>query len=315
MACDRRLAPAGADARGLRARRRLGRNARTSGMILLGGIASEGTVAFLIEALDRLGSSYQMFQQRRCADYEMEMSVAADGVRGQLRLERATYDLRQFSAVYVRLMDDRIPPELEDEPQGSPARRHRRGLHDTLSRWIELADACVVNRSDPQGSNSSKPFQAQLIFAHGLRVPDTLITNDPAEVLAFQRAHGQIIYKSMSGVRSIVKALDDDDIAWSCRWPHLHAGPCFRNCFGDPFGRLVVDSDTGTLSVRRGRVAVGTETVEGAQKSRQRAAAGGRDRALRALRQRRWAESLAIGLARRRNGADPLVSLNAGARA
>jgi glutathione synthase/RimK-type ligase-like ATP-grasp enzyme len=182
-------------------------------MILLGGIASEGTVAFLIEALDRLGSSYQVFHQRRCADYEMEMSVAADGVRGQLRLERDTYDLRQFSAVYVRLMDDRILPELEDEPEGSPARRHVRGLHDTLYRWIELADACVVNRSDPQGSNSSKPFQAQLISAHGLRVPDTLITNDPAEVLAFQRAHGQIIYKSMSGVRSIVKALDDDDIA------------------------------------------------------------------------------------------------------
>jgi glutathione synthase/RimK-type ligase-like ATP-grasp enzyme len=44
-------------------------------------------------------------------------------------------------------------------------------------------------------------------------VPDTLITNDPAEVLAFRRAHGSVIYKSMSGVRSIVKELDDDDLA------------------------------------------------------------------------------------------------------
>jgi len=182
-------------------------------MILLGGIASEETLALLMQALDGLGSSYRVFHQRRCADYDMELNVAPDGVGGQLRLERDIYDLREFSAVYLRLMDDRFLPELEHEPEGSPTRRHARGLHDTLYRWIEVADACVVNRSDPQGSNSSKPYQAQLIAAHGLRVPDTLITNDPAEVLAFQRTHGALIYKSMSGVRSIVKALDENDIA------------------------------------------------------------------------------------------------------
>jgi glutathione synthase/RimK-type ligase-like ATP-grasp enzyme len=76
-----------------------------------------------------------------------------------------------------------------------------------------VADARVVNRSDPQGSNSSKPYQAQLIASYGLRVPETLITSDPADVLAFRRTHGTIIYKSMSGVRSIVKALDDKDLA------------------------------------------------------------------------------------------------------
>jgi glutathione synthase/RimK-type ligase-like ATP-grasp enzyme len=40
-----------------------------------------------------------------------------------------------------------------------------------------------------------------------------LITNDPEAVLAFQREHGALIYKSMSGVRSIVAALNDNDIA------------------------------------------------------------------------------------------------------
>jgi glutathione synthase/RimK-type ligase-like ATP-grasp enzyme len=182
-------------------------------MILLAGIASEGTLALLIEALESLGSSYRVFHQRRCADYEMELSVADDGVSGQLRLEDGIYDLREFSAVYLRLMDDHILPELKQEPEGSPARRHARAVHDILYRWIEVADAFVVNRSDPQGSNSSKPYQAQLIAAHGLRVPETLITNDPAEVLSFQRAHGVIIYKSISGVRSIVKSLDESDIA------------------------------------------------------------------------------------------------------
>lgn len=103
--------------------------------------------------------------------------------------------------------------KLEGEPDASPARRHARALHDTLYRWIEVAGARVVNRSGPQGSNSSKPYQAQLIASYGLRVPETLITNEPAGVLAFRRAHGSIIYKSMSGVRSIVKVLDDKDLA------------------------------------------------------------------------------------------------------
>lgn len=182
-------------------------------MILLGGIPSERPLALLREALDTLGAPYRMFDQRRCADCAIALEVSAETVGGALCLHGETFDLARFSAVYFRLMDDRILPELEGEPDGSPARRHARALHDTLYRWIEVADARVVNRSDPQGSNSSKPYQAQLIARYGLRVPETLITNDPAEVIAFRREHGPVIYKSMSGVRSIVKTLDDVDIA------------------------------------------------------------------------------------------------------
>ncbi len=182
-------------------------------MILLGGIPSERPLALLTEALDTLGAPYRLFNQRRCADGHIELCVDADGVGGTLRLDGETLDLRAVRAVYLRLMDDRLLPELEDEPPGSPARRHARAFHDTLYRFVEVADARVVNRSDPQGSNGSKPYQAQLIACYGLRVPETLVTNDPAEALAFRRLHGSIIYKSMSGVRSIVKALDDADVA------------------------------------------------------------------------------------------------------
>ncbi len=182
-------------------------------MILLGGIPSERPLVLLTEALDSLGAPYRVFNQRRCADCAIALVVEANGVSGTLRLHGEAFELRDITAIYLRLMDDRILPELEGEPDASPARRHARAFHDALYRWIEVADARVVNRSDPQGSNSSKPYQAQLIASYGLRVPETLITNDPAEVLAFRRAHGSIIYKSMSGVRSIVKTLDDDDLA------------------------------------------------------------------------------------------------------
>jgi glutathione synthase/RimK-type ligase-like ATP-grasp enzyme len=182
-------------------------------MILLGGIPSEGPLALLIEALEELGADYRVFNQRKCAECAIDLRIGASGVCGELHLHGETFNLRDITGLYFRLMDDRLLPELQDEPEGSRARRHARAFHDTLYRWLEVADARVVNRSDPQGSNGSKPYQAQLIAGFGLRVPETLITNDPQAVLAFQRAHGSIIYKSMSGVRSIVKSLDDADLA------------------------------------------------------------------------------------------------------
>ena len=182
-------------------------------MILLGGIPSESPMALLTEALDQHDMPYRFFDQRRCAECAMTLSVTSDGVDGALTLGDETLDLRDITGIYMRLMDDRILPELDGQPEGSAARRHARALHDTIYRSIEVADGRVVNRSDPQGSNSSKPYQAQLISSFGLRVPETLITNDPAEALAFRRAHGSIIYKSMSGIRSIVRAMDDKDEA------------------------------------------------------------------------------------------------------
>jgi glutathione synthase/RimK-type ligase-like ATP-grasp enzyme len=56
-------------------------------------------------------------------------------------------------------------------------------------------------------SNASKPHQAQLIEACGLRTPPTLVTNDPDAVRAFARRHRRLVYKSTSSMRSIVREL------------------------------------------------------------------------------------------------------------
>ncbi len=59
-------------------------------------------------------------------------------------------------------------------------------------------------------SNASKPFQAQLIAAAGFVVPDTLVTNDPEVVREFHAEHGRVIFKSTSGIRSIVRELEGE---------------------------------------------------------------------------------------------------------
>ena len=181
-------------------------------MILLCGIPSESPLAMVAEALTAIAANYRFLNQRRVAECTLSWQIEAGVVDGTLRLGQETLSLADIDGVYVRLMDDRLLPELEDEPEGSPVRRHCRGFHDALYRWIEVAPGRIVNRSDPQGSNSSKPYQAQLITQYGLQVPETLITNDPEAVLAFRREHGAVIYKSMSGVRSIVSPLGEEDI-------------------------------------------------------------------------------------------------------
>ncbi len=57
-------------------------------------------------------------------------------------------------------------------------------------------------------SNWSKPFQLRLIAAAGLNVPDTLVTTDPAAARAFLAQHKSIVYKSVSGIRSIVSKME-----------------------------------------------------------------------------------------------------------
>jgi glutathione synthase/RimK-type ligase-like ATP-grasp enzyme len=77
-----------------------------------------------------------------------------------------------------------------------------------LYEWLDVSSALVVNRPRAMQSNASKPLQVQLIGAAGFRVPDTLVTSDPGEALAFWREHTRVVFKSASGVRSIVQELD-----------------------------------------------------------------------------------------------------------
>ena len=62
------------------------------------------------------------------------------------------------------------------------------------------------------GSNGSKPFQAQAVTRRGLLTPETLITSDPDLARAFVAEHGRVIFKSLSGIRSIVREVGDEDL-------------------------------------------------------------------------------------------------------
>ena len=182
-------------------------------MILLCGIPSETPLRMVTSGLEEIGAPFVLLNQRKFAGCEIWFEINDGKVSGELRIEQNVYKLQDFTAVYPRMMDDRFLPELADEPPDSKLRNYCRSFHDTLIRWMEIAPARVINRCAPMASNSSKPYQAQLIREHGFLIPETLITNDPELVREFRAKHGRVIYKSISAIRSIVQVLEDEDEA------------------------------------------------------------------------------------------------------
>jgi hypothetical protein len=182
-------------------------------MIVLAGIPSESPLARVADVLSGRGLPFVWFDQRRAADSACAFRLDDEGLHGTLRDGDRSVRLEDVAAVYWRLMDDRRLPELRGLPADAPQRAHCRSLHDAFMTWTSLTPARVVNRAAAMASNSSKPYQAQLIRTIGFDVPETLVTNDPDLVRDFVASHGRVVYKSISGTRSIVQEVDDDALA------------------------------------------------------------------------------------------------------
>jgi hypothetical protein len=172
------------------------------------------------DELTALDLPFLWFDQRRAAQSECAFQLDGEGLRGTLRDGDRSIGLEDVAGIYWRLMDDRLLPELKGLPADAPERAHCRHLHDAFMTWTSVTPARVVNRAAAMASNGSKPYQAQLIRAAGFDVPETLVTNDPELVRDFVSAHGRVVYKSISGTRSIVEEVDGDalgrleDIRW-----------------------------------------------------------------------------------------------------
>jgi len=136
----------------------------------------------------------------------IELRVHKD-VRARLRKRDCTSDLDCVQAAYLRPYDSTRLPDVAQAGAGSRAWSHAINFHDCLWTWAELASVLVVNRPSAMATNSSKPFQSRLIRTAGFNVPETLLTTDSRAALEFCERYGDVVYKSISSVRSIVSKL------------------------------------------------------------------------------------------------------------
>jgi glutathione synthase/RimK-type ligase-like ATP-grasp enzyme len=101
-------------------------------------------------------------------------------------------------------------------------------------------------------SNTSKPFQSALIREHGFAIPATLVTTDRQAAVDFVAEHGQVIYKSVSSTRSIVRRFDPSDsgrladVSWCpTQFQQYIAGEDVRvHIVGEDVFACAIDSDS-----------------------------------------------------------------------
>lgn len=168
-------------------------------MTLLLGLPEDPPLAAVHSALLARGASCLLVDQGEIERFVVELHAGAS-LDGAIVCEGMITPLQELQSVYLRPYNLR-----SDEPSSSVARPWT--VEEALLLWADAAAPIAVNRPSAMASNSSKPYQLDLIRRHGFSVPETILSTDPDFVRQFWQRHGRIIYKSMSGVRSIVTQL------------------------------------------------------------------------------------------------------------
>jgi hypothetical protein len=183
-----------------------------SSVILLWGLSIDPPMAAVRAELERQRLPVTFLDQEAVLATDVELRVDVT-VTGSVCSRETTVDLGAVHAAYPRPYDPRELPAVKLAAAGSPARQHALDVYDLLVSWADLTPAMVVNRPEAASSNMVKPYQAAQINAAGFDVPDTLLTTDPDAAQDFWERHGSVIYKSISGVRSIVSRLKPEHLS------------------------------------------------------------------------------------------------------
>lgn len=162
-------------------------------MILIWGPSNDPAVERMVALLQGRGIDLVHVDERVLTTLRYDVMLGATPT-GWIETRDRTVRVDELTGIYVR------PGEVLPGTATMAS--------TTLLGIASCARAVVVNRPWAGRSNWSKPFQLRLIAEDGFNVPDTLVTTDPAAARAFLAEHERIIYKSVSGVRSIVATLD-----------------------------------------------------------------------------------------------------------
>lgn len=182
-------------------------------MILVCGGLADVVTELVCARLEALGYPYRLldlgvYPERFRVSWNWRGPEPDGGIAGA----DWTLDLSQISGVFVRYvgMDGHAPlTAVPDDMAEIVLAEAQAGL----GALLETLPCPVANRMRGSMSNHSKPYQALLIRAVGLGTPPTLITSDPDAARAFYESQqGEVIFKSLSGVRSVVRRMEPYDL-------------------------------------------------------------------------------------------------------
>lgn len=177
-------------------------------MILVWGAQTDTPVARVMEALEVRGADSEHIPDNALTDLRYDIVFGSSSPSGWIELAGRRIRVDELRGMYLR----------PSEPAAGAAQKAAMVL---LALAASLPSV-VVNRPAAGRSNASKPYQVCLIAQAGLQVPDTLVTTDPIAAKTFLGKHGRLVYKSISGIRSIVATLNGSDEA---RLDDVRTGP------------------------------------------------------------------------------------------
>jgi glutathione synthase/RimK-type ligase-like ATP-grasp enzyme len=176
-------------------------------MILLWGLLEDDTMRSVHDSLLKRGA-VPVFVNHAEID-KTHIGFTTHGAPAfMLDSDGRRINLGEVNAAYLRPYDFR-DYEQYSGAGGQPLEADL--VHHLMNNWAEHTTAFVISRPSAEATNHSKLFQARRIRSSGFLVPDSLITNDAGAIEEFRVKHPELIYKSMSSVRSIVKELTPEE--------------------------------------------------------------------------------------------------------
>lgn len=185
-------------------------------MIVVVGTPAEDPVHQVLTEAEHLGIPTFVLPETAAASWNLRVECADGRISAWADRPDGPVDLETATGLYLRLTG----PRQHSRPDPLQQARHEAALA-LVCGWAEVTGLRVANRPSAMASNNSKPYQAALIRRHGFAVPETLVSNDPDQVRTFARQHGRLVYKSASGVRSVVHELGPAHAAALDRVRHL----------------------------------------------------------------------------------------------
>jgi glutathione synthase/RimK-type ligase-like ATP-grasp enzyme len=198
-------------------------------MILVCGGLADSVTELVCARLEDCGYAYRLLDLGSYpAGFQVNWHWQAPGLSGYITGPDWKLDLDELTGVFVRYLGPEGRQSLPDiAPTAVPAMYSE--LDTGLMVLFEDLPCAVVNRAGGGMSNNSKAYQSLLVRQSGLLTPPTLVTNDPEEARRFyDECQGQVIYKSLSGIRSIVRRMEPEQLS---RLPLLRNGPAQFQAF------------------------------------------------------------------------------------
>jgi glutathione synthase/RimK-type ligase-like ATP-grasp enzyme len=156
--------------------------------------SQDATVSFLIPALEKSGLPFVRFntdEVLRNAAFEFHAGLP------RVRLNGLWYEPGQISHIWYRRPEEFKHEAFDDSPEGKYARAEWAEFFENF--FAHVPKERWMNHPSANAGASRKLEQLSIATKLGIKIPDTLVTQEPHELRAFYTKHGgRLIVKPLS---------------------------------------------------------------------------------------------------------------------